>query len=132
MNWQEWKSQFWQGHTPIIYLMMADVATVFALLIQYHDSWVFYPYLIASVASYAVFTDEVAHLYPYNVRGDITPAQWLRKAFRGRTHDVYGMIITIAMVLIPHSTVAMRGIGAIIVLLSLLQIGGFAYTKFYH
>jgi len=127
-QWDNWKKAFWHGRLPIIYLMIGDVALVFALTIYHHTAIQFYAYFIASIATYGVFTDEVAHLFPLYNDNEISFKEWIKKVFSGRTHDVYGMVI----IIIAVAVCSLGIIQMIIIPLCIIQIIGFAYYRFYH
>jgi uncharacterized membrane protein YesL len=127
-QWNNWKRAFWRGKLPIIYFMLIDVALVFALTIYHHTAIQFYAYFIASIATYGVFTDEVAHLFPLYNSNEISFKEWIKKVFSGRTHDVYGMVIT--MIAVAVSSLGI--IQIIIIAISLIQVSAFAVTRFYH
>jgi hypothetical protein len=83
---------------------------------------------ISSIAVYGVFTDEVAHLYPLNQIDLINGKEWIYKVFHLRTHDVYGMLIVILMMLVFSVSIYT----VIVIVLSLIQIYGFYHYRFYH
>ena len=134
VNWETWVRAFWHGRLPVIYLMLVQVAYSIFLLIYVHLTVFFYPAVVAVIATYGVFTDEVAHLFPLAQNGEITFKEWMYKMLHGRTHDVYGMLI--AMV---SASVILMGflywVGISIVVFDVMcffQIGAFAVTRFYH
>ena len=114
--------------------MLIQVAYSIFLLIYVHMTVYFYPAIVAVIATYGVFTDEVAHLFPLAQTDGIPFNEWLHKMLHGRTHDVYGMVI--AMVTASVILIGFRyWIGFSIIgfdIACFLQIGSFAVMRFYH
>lgn len=46
-----------------------------------------------SIFSYGLFTDLVAHLWFDSYDTGITYKQFMHLVFKGRTHDIYGLIV---------------------------------------
>ena len=99
MNWKDWTKLFWHGDVrmmPVyvtLYWFIGSFGFLVISIIYQTNSWLGTLLLVISVlAIYAVFTDEVAHLFPF-LNSPITGKQWIYKMLHGRTHDVYGIII---------------------------------------
>lgn len=97
MDWKKWAKLFWSFDPNMlaVYLTLSMFIFIFLLFLgvlpTFDPLGIFFS-VIAILSIYAVFTDEVAHLYPY-INSPITHREWLSKVIHGRTHDVYGMVI---------------------------------------
>lgn len=128
-DWAEWKRAFRHGQTPATYLSVANmvILTIDVYLFRV-DQWWVYTYAFAGVmASYGVFTDQVAHIltiYGYDNYRKISWKQYISMFMRFRAHDQWGMIIVVIMlVLIGQYYFA---------IIPLADMGFMAYVHFYH
>lgn len=99
LHWSSWLHKyFFKGKTVAIYVLIFATIISAGYMVMYRKTLSdFIPYFIIVIAYYAVFTDLVAHLYYDSYSSGLTLRQFTRMVLHGRTHDVYGMLITIAM-----------------------------------
>ena len=99
VTWKEWSHKFLHGDlqlVPVYYTLLLFMvsAIMFGVSVYAMLGYAIILFFIASLSAYAVFTDEVAHLYPYNITNPITMNDWFYNKFlHFRTHDAYGIII---------------------------------------
>ena len=100
ITWKEWSHKFLHGDKSLMavygtLVLFAVAITMLIFSVVFTQSPIIIILLIfATLSFYAVFTDEVAHLFPYNTLTAITPHDWFYKKFMHlRTHDAYGIII---------------------------------------
>ena len=101
MDWNEWAKRFWKydPRMAAVYetiLLSVNAAFLFVLSLIIMSRVAILLFVLSFLAFYAVFTDEVAHLYPY-INSPIDRKDWIVKVFKGRTHDVYGILLGYSM-----------------------------------
>ena len=101
MDWNEWAKRFWKydPRMAAVYdtiIVFASVFLFFIFSLITVNTVAILIFTLSLLAFYAVFTDEVAHLYPY-INSPIDHRMWIFKMFHGRTHDVYGILLGYAL-----------------------------------
>jgi len=133
LHWKSWlHNYFFKGKTIAIYVLMLITSdSALGMIMHRSDLLYFIPYFIMVIAYYAVFTDLVAHLYFDSYRSGLTMKQYVYKILHGRTHDIYGMIITIAMeaylLLVSYNPVLY-----LLMFCSIAVITNLSISRFYH
>ena len=149
VTWKEWSHRFLHGDlqmVPVYYTLLMFIVSLimFGISAYAMSGYAIILFFIASLTVYAVFTDEAAHLYPYNIANPITMHDWFYKKFlHSRTHDAYGIIIgaitlTIGVYYLTlQSTYILHAYDTIIfamlgIVSALSIIYDFAFYGFYH
>lgn len=94
VSFKEWQRLFLRGETLGIYFSLLSFA-VFSVFVLYNRLPIF-NFLVNEVAlltSFGVLVDLVSHLFSNTYNGGITLQEWIERFKKGRTHDVYGIII---------------------------------------
>jgi hypothetical protein len=139
ITWDTWKHYFVTGKTiPIYTIFMAFAISVLILFLHYGDIVHTFGFYIASVSAYAVFTDLVAHLFTGKEDPDMPLQEFIKRIFRiqlvkkkivitMRTHDIYGLIISMTAMLIFNHV-----IGLLVAGLEGITLYYIFKAKFYH
>lgn len=133
MKWHEWVSNYFlKGKTIGIYILFAmSVASFIILTIYRFNLDTFIPLTIMTVLIYAVFTDLTSHLWWDNYITNITNKEFMHLIYKGRTHDIYGMIVYLigSLYLLWYIN---KMVVALLILADLVVLGYQFKTKFYH
>lgn len=133
MRWNEWvKDYFFKGKTIGVYLLfIMFILSAIELTLLRTYIYNFIPLLVLTVFSYGVFTDLVAHLWWDGINTGLTYKEFFKLVFKGRTHDLYGLIIYLTLALYEFQYINKVG-GIILISMDLGVITYLIKTRFYH
>ncbi len=104
LTWNTWKKLFIKGRTPATYFIIPVIIIFIYYMFLYRLDLQFMVYsFTGSLVSYAVLTDQVAHLLTVNSYAgykNISQKHYIILFFRFREHDQYGMIIVFIMAIL--------------------------------
>lgn len=138
-DWESWKQQFKTGKTiPVYFNIVSFVMLAVLMFLNYGNIYQSLAFFIAVLASYAVFTDQVAHLFVGNEKPDMSLRAYIGLIFSikktggrwkviMRTHDVYGMSISVVA-----SYFALHWLVIPTVILNGVVVFYFIKCRFYH
>lgn len=132
-KWHDWvRHYFFGGKTLGIYnLIIMFGLSLFELFFLRFTLYTFILALLMVITSYGVFTDFVAHLWSDEYDSRITMEEFFMKVIKGRTHDLYGLIIFMVALFMLANAINIV-IGAILAGLSFSTLSLLVRTKFYH
>lgn len=132
-HWHTWVyNYFYKGKTIGVYLLIIlFLISAYELILNRIYLQTFIPLLIMAIFSYGLFTDLVAHLWYDAYDTGISYKKFISLVFKGRTHDIYGLIVYTSLAIYELSFINKIG-GILLICISLTVIFLITKTKFYH